>query len=363
MQNQAVLDDNVFASLDGLGVVGTRFRESLAHELKAKVVLRGGRDLVEVIGEEGTGRHLVADAAHEVARTLLDRSGPKIVLDCGAVSERSFDSLLNTALGEASGGTLVLDRFEGVDALARRSAQRVLAGRQGTAMVMAVSQPGVPRTPSGTTIRVRPLHEREDDIWELTDHFAAAALVDAAATGCEGFSRQAKADLSALVEDTGLASVRRLRDIVRDLVFEAVARGPRPVKLTSEMIRPQLESLCGQTAEARGAREALAVESRFDGLVHRTLLAQMAEVHGVSEDLLARQAEIVRETVGHIDGLPKSYRNIMDKTEDILRASLWLVSQATTQAEFRRHFGEERFMRPTKSVAWAFYNRVFKRDV
>ena len=61
--------------------------------------------------------------------------------------------------------------------------------------------------------------------------------------------------------------------------------------------------------------------------------------------------------------MPRSYRNILDRAEDIQRAGLWLMTGARTQAEFRRHFGEERYMRPTKSVAWAFYNRVFKRDM
>ena len=61
-------------------------------------------------------------------------------------------------------------------------------------------------------------------------------------------------------------------------------------------------------------------------------------------------------------GVPRSYRNIMTKAEDVQRAAMWLLTQASTQADFRRYFGEEGFMRPTKSVAWAFYNRVFQRE-
>ena len=43
-----------------------------------------------------------------------------------------------------------------------------------------------------------------------------------------------------------------------------------------------------------------------------------------------------------------------------MRSALWVLSIAKTQAEFRRFLA--RAMRPT-SVAWAFYNRVFKRNV
>jgi hypothetical protein len=166
-----------------------------------------------------------------------------------------------------------------------------------------------------------------------------------------------------VVRETSLSSVRRLRDIVRDVVFEAMAKGPLPLKLTSDEVRPILEACFGQTAQDRARREAELVESRFDSMVRASLLDKLSELHGVPPELLRRQAALVEEIAGYIDDVPRSYRNIVDKTEDVQRAALWVVTGATTQAEFRRFFGDERFMRPTKSVAWAFFNRVFKRDM
>lgn len=93
------------------------------------------------------------------------------------------------------------------------------------------------------------------------------------------------------------------------------------------------------------------------------MLESIATTHGLPAELVQRQADILRDVIGYIDDVPRSYRNIMDRSEDVMRAALWVLSGAKTQAEFRRFFGGERFMRPTKSVAWAFYNRVFKRNV
>jgi len=90
-------------------------------------------------------------------------------------------------------------------------------------------------------------------------------------------------------------------------------------------------------------------------------LAELAALHGVPEEVLVRQVEVLREIASSIRGVPASYRNTVDKVEDVQRAALWLMSGATTQAGFRRFFGTEGFMRPTKSVAWDFFNRVFKR--
>ena len=105
------------------------------------------------------------------------------------------------------------------------------------------------------------------------------------------------------------------------------------------------------------------LDSAFEALERPDTAARLAEIHGVPQEVLERQAEILRVAIDTLEDLPKSYRNIMDRVDDIQRASLWLLSGAETQAEFRRFFGTERFMQPTKSVAWAFFNRVFKRDM
>ena len=358
------LDHRLARTLDRVGVVGERFRRGLLHDLKARVVLRGGKDVLDIVGPPGSGKHTVAAVAHAAGHEVLGRGEARLDFDCTGASAAGFESELRTALGSAQGGTLVLDRFDSLDATRRGVARRVVEGRR-DALVMTIGGAAAPAAEAApaTRISVRPLHEREDDIWELLDHFFRATADEVDVGGCRGFSRQAKADVAGAIRETGLASVRRLRDVVRDLVFDALAVGEPPLKLTSEQVRGYLVEHFGQTAEDREERDAALIASRFESLVDQTLLERLSRVHGVPRELLEQQATLIREIVGYVDDVPRSYRNIMDRTDDLMRASLWLMTGATTQAEFRRYFGEERFMRPTKSVAWAFYNRVFKRDV
>ena len=360
------LDHRLARTLDRVGVVGDRFRQTLARDLKAKMILRGARDVVDVVGPAGSGKHTVASVAHAAGTEVLGRADARVDLDCSAwVEGRRVEQELRDALAEAEGGTLVLDRFDTLDSHGRGTARRVLADR-GDTLVLTIGRGESATTDAeapSTRIRLKPLHEREDDIWELVDHFFAATARDCEVGACRGFSRQAKADIAAAIRETGLGSVQRLRDVVRDLVFEALADGELPLKLTSDHVRAYLAEHFGQSQADREERDAALIASSFGSMVDRRLLDTLATTHGVPADLLERQAIIIREIVGYIDDVPRSYRNSMDRTDDIMRASLWLMTGATTQAEFRRFFGEERFMRPTKSVAWAFYNRVFKRDV
>lgn len=362
------IDDALTSSMDKVGLIGSSLREGLSHDLKAKLVLREAKDPVDIVGGAGSGKHLVIDVAHAVAVDALGRTGPKMTLDCASAREHdhSFEVVLRGALGEAAGGTLVLDGFGQLSPSQQRTASRVVQARRADTLVLSVRDRSerTAAAPGRTTIVVKPLHEREDDIWELVDHFFAATLEDGVElAGCRGFSRQAKADISEVVRETGLGSVRRLQDIVRDVVFEALAVGNVPLKLTSEHVRPYLEREFGQTEERRAERQSALLDSQFDSLVQRSLIERLSEVHGVPADLLERHAQVVEEIIGYIDDVPRSYRNIVDRTEDLQRTAMWIVTGATTQAEFRRFFGDERFMRPTKSVAWAFYNRVFKREM
>ncbi|MCC6623740.1 MAG: hypothetical protein IT385_20950 [Deltaproteobacteria bacterium] len=371
------LDGLVVGALDRVGIVGQRLRERLVKDLKAKVVLRGGHDAVEVIGAPGTGKNKVVEAVHEIGRSVFGRTGPlhRLRLDepSGWQADRA-EAAVDRVISQARGGTLVLERFDALRPEDRGPVARVMRDKaqSGDAIVLAMShrdpEAGTLDTRPATSIRLKPLHERDEDIWELADHFFASMVEDGALSAdlCQGFSRQAKADLAEVVKETGLASVRKMRDIVRDIVFETIAEGDLPLKLTSEHVRPYLERCFGQTEDARRKRDAALIASQFEApevTGSKSLIAQLAQTHGVSAELIQREVEVLRELVDSIDGVPKSYRNIMTKAEDIQRAAMWVLTGASTQADFRRYFGEEGFMRPTKSVAWAFYNRVFQRDV
>ena len=363
------LDGLVVSALDRVGIVGQRLRERLVKDLKAKVVFRGGHDAVEVIGAPGTGKHKVVDAAHEVARSVLGRSESLRTFRCDEEPATRVDQALNRAIDEARGGTLVLERFGSLAEMQRADVVRTLRDRAPDALLVAVSgreiEGGALDTRPATSIRLKPLHERDEDIWELVDHFFLATSEDCQLEGCQGFSRQAKADLAEVVREANLASVRKMRDLVRDIVFEAMADGPLPLKIMSEHVRPYLERNFGQTEDARRKHDIALVASQFEApeiTGRMSVLQQLADLHQIPVELLKREVDVLRDVVEGVAGVPKSYRNIMTKAEDVQRAALWVLTGASTQADFRRYFGEEGFMRPTKSVAWAFYNRVFQRD-
>ncbi|MEZ4264868.1 MAG: hypothetical protein R3F39_00715 [Myxococcota bacterium] len=360
------LQSRLVRSLDAVGVVGGRLRDGLVRDLQAKLVLRGARDVIEVSGAEGSGRHLVTHAAHAAAADLLGRSGARVDVDCAApATADALRERIQLAAGEAVSGTLVLEGVDRLTADGRSMLGSVLDATDADVLVVSLHDVGSPtatRRRPATRIELKPLHQREEDIWELVDHFFATTAPEAGLEGCRGFSRQAKADIAESVRETELASVRKLQEIVRDLVFDAAALPSVPLKLTSDHVRPTLEAQWEQTAARRAQRDAALVESQFAAAFNPSLTQRLAAIHGVSPDLLERQAQILREVIDGIDDVPRSYRNIMDRADDVSRAALWLLTGAATQAEFRRFFGEVRFMRPTKSVAWAFYNRAFKRD-
>ena len=347
-------------ALDACGVVGDQFREQITRGVTSGLLLRRGQDPLHISGEPGTGKSLVATVVHELAHTVLERGGARVDLDCSALKGPALQEALTLAAQTASHGTLVLDRMEALNADGLTHIERFQRSENDVLVVGLADAPtGLP----GARVKLKPLHEREDDLWRLIEHYFAKVAEELPGQSCRGFSRQSKADIAARVQDASLKSVAVLRDIVRDCVYEAAAEGDLPELLTSELVRAVLEARYGQSSEDRRSRDAALVESAFEALSRPALVERLAEIHGVSPEVLAQQAEILRTSIETLDGLPKSYRNIMDRVDDIQRASLWLLSGAETQAEFRRFFGGERFMQPTKSVAWAFFNRVFKRDM
>ena len=360
------LDRRLNRTYDRMGVVGARFREALTHDLKSKVIDPAGTQPVEVVGVPGSGRHMVASLVHTTARGVLGRQGPRVDFDCAARVDGDIGARLRATLSDLAGGTLVLDRVDVLDERDQDIVRRILEDEAHGVLVCALRGDASAKAivpASHEAIVLKPLHKREEDIWQLIEHFYDAAVRTCPLEGCRGFSRQALTDIATCIQDTGVGSVRRLRGIVRDLVFEASLKDEVPLKLTSHDIRSLLETQFGQTQHERELRQAELVASQFDALVQKSTVESIAGIHGLPTELVERQAELLKEVIGYIDDVPRSYRNIMDRSEDVMRAALWVLSGATTQAEFRRFFGEERFMRPTKSVAWAFYNRVFKRNV
>lgn len=165
----------------------------------------------------------------------------------GWANGRGVGPTLNRRSNRARGGTVVLERFGDLDAERRNQAAHILRDRGADALLLAMSNKdlgeGALDSRPATSIRIKPLHEREEDIWELVDHFYMALVEEQAVPGgietCEGFSRQAKSDLAEAVRETSLASVRRLRDVVRDVVFETLSQR-RPAVEADERARAPL---------------------------------------------------------------------------------------------------------------------------
>jgi len=365
--HQQPVEHLLIGAMDDAGLIGSQLRANLSRDLHSKLILRGASDAIEIIGAPGSGRRLVIDAAHRAAVRALGRADRIVRFPAGGGSD--LTSRLDAARREASGATLVIDGFGELPESQRALVARHLRGQGPDTLTFVVSDNSAlgarPEAHPATAIRIKPLHEREEDIWELVDHFYGGMREEMDLGVCVGFSRQARTDLAEVIRELNLESVRRVRDIVRDIVFGMKAHGDMPLKLTSDNVRPYLEATFGQTDAARRNHEAALVESQFgDHELNRDhpLLEQLAEIHGVPVEILRHEVEVLSKIVGTIEGVPKRYRNIMAKSEDVQRAAMWLLTGATTQADFRRFFGDEGFMRPTKSVAWAFYNRVFQRD-
>ncbi|HEY0839613.1 MAG TPA: sigma 54-interacting transcriptional regulator [Vulgatibacter sp.] len=386
-------------SCDRLGIVGSRFREETSLQVQAAVLSRRGRDAVRITGSTGTGKELIASLVHEVAKRELGRTGELVELNCGNLSETLFESSLfghkrgaftgasadQTGLLErAKGGTLVLDEVQNLSAEAQGRLLRLLGEREyrpvgsttlkrTDALLVLVSnldlvklaQEGrfrrdlLDRAPA--KISLSPLWQRREDIPELVQGFAREALDDRGWTEVDGVTRRALADVEAAVVAAKESSVRRLRELVRDAVFEL--QGEAPVALESQVFAKALRDFYGTGAEARSEWDRQDIEERFDLAVEAQTVARIAELHGLPETTLLKLARVLREL--HLslgtgaNAVPASYRNLMARTSLATKAALWLLSGAKNQSEFRRFFGSNSFEMPPKSVAWQIFHDLF----
>ena len=354
-------DSPTDATLDELGVVGSTLRHLVGRAAKAKLLLRGARDPISLVGRAGTGRHLVAEVLHRIAGRSLGRTGPCERVLCGlAARDGQLLPTVERHLRAARGGTLVLDQLEALEKVQRQALLQLLARYQ-TRSPSSVLVIGLDCTDGmadstlrawrGPRVALPPCHERAEDLLELVHHFAEEALLDACVPLPEHEAFTAAPTVAAVVEHVRkneIASVGVLREVVRDLVFDALADGGAcPADAISRLL--------GERGwKVRAVAPAPDVDT--------DLLARLAELHGVSEDTLLMQMQVIADVMSSIDSVPRSYTNVMRQAEEVKRAGLWLLTAAGSQAEFRRWFGDEEFMRPSKSGAWSLYHQVFKLD-
>lgn len=220
--------------------------------------------------------------------------------------------------------------------------------------------------PSGPELL--PLYARSQDVWGLALGFLDEASRDLRSGRRLRFTRRALSDLRQWVERERIEDEAPLRDLVLRILREGLEAGGLPDRIPSEMLHDHLETT-GAAPDALPAlqaqRDLEELDQGLPKLVDRSLLQSLAEVHGVSQDVLTSFCSIVDTLSQDEEGNQLSYSQLVDRTRQMSRLALWLVSGAHSQVEFRRFFGDKRWQMPNKSVAWAIFHEVFpeKEDV
>lgn len=373
-------------------------RENLSAQVQSALVARQAKDVIRLTGPTGTGKELVASLLHEVSRRVLGRRGELVRVSCSNLPAGLFESTLfghkrgaftgatadaKGLLRQARNGTLLLDEVQNLGWEDQGKLLRLIGEREfrplgstmterTDAVIVLVSNVDLveaakrgefrrdllDRAPA--KISLPPLWQRREDIGELSQAFAREAAEERGWEEFEGFTRRALADIEGAVLETREESVRRLREMVRDVIFAL----DEPIDaIESSVLRPHLESFFGLEAIDRDRWDREAIDEGFDLAVERRTAERLAALHGVPEHTLVKLAQILREVYDALpegeNPLPGSYRNLVSRMNLATKAALWLMSGAKNQAEFRRFFGTKPFEMPPKSVAWQIYHELF----
>ncbi len=401
MTHPSSYPSHVDAACDQVNLVGNELRQRLRRDITAKVLLRRARDVVLLSGPTGVGKEMVVATCHEAARHALDRQGNLIEVNCANLQNGLFESELfghrrgaftgaerdyPGLVGQANGGTLVLDEIQSLEPQDQARLLRFLGEREyrsvgddkvkstDALIILSTNRDPIEMVREGTFRRdlldrataklvVPSLYERRQDIGELAQAFAleAGRDLDLSEEEFYGLTRRARSDVETAVIRAEEVSVRRLREIIRDTVFLAAAEGLGEA-LESDAVLPVLERELEFRAEHRDAMDVREIEEEFDLAVSRALLMQLAERHQISKRALSGLIRAVHSLIDEMEDQPRTYRNVVDRTNRLSKVALWLVSGATTQAEFRRFFGELDHEMPTKSVAHQVFYEVFPKN-
>jgi len=135
---------------------------------------------VLIHGPSGSGKSLVARTIHRASRRV---EGPFRVLDLVALERADAEARITTAIRTASGGTIVLDRLEGLPTFARAPLSSALEDPSADVRLIATARDRTQlhgaEGPGGDIIgrlatieiAVPPLSEQGDDVLMLARHF------------------------------------------------------------------------------------------------------------------------------------------------------------------------------------------------
>ncbi len=383
---------------DEVELVGSELRTHLEREISAKLLLRRGRDVVLLTGPTGSGKERVAAAMHAATRHALGRKGELIEVNCANLGRGLFEAELfgyrrgaftgadhdhDGLVDRAAGGTLVLDEIQALSAddqarllrfLGEREYRAVGDGRvRATDAVIVLSSNQDLRELCRTgafrrdlldramaKVSIPSLYERRRDIGELAQSFALEAGRELGLEEFAGLTRRARADVETAVVRAREVSVRRLRELIRDVVFLAAADAP-PEAIESDLMLPVLTAELAFSPADRDAQDQAELAQDYELLVGRARLHELAAEHQVSLTTLHRLSRALQTMIDEMNDQPRTYRNVVERTNRLAKVALWLVSGARTQAEFRRYFGTLEAEMPTKSVAHQIFYEVFRK--
>jgi hypothetical protein len=355
-------------TLDRLHVYGQQFRQQVRHDLLSKLLLKEGRDTLTIFGAQGTGKRLVCQLAHELGHMVLGLQGDIWVIDLAlSFPELKVQDLLN----RPNTSTIVFQNAHVLSGADRTRFENLIDARNHqankntieTPPLMLITWEGIASSDLLETphaISLTPLNGRASDIREIANSFLNQ-MGQEFDIKARAFTRQALSDISQAVEQTQEVSVAKLRNVVLQVVLSAKKSECSARRIDSELTLPILGELLQFQAVQRAEADQVFIENRLEQTIDAEMLKHLSELHNIAPQTLAKLAEALTEIMSQMEGVPRSYRNIVERWTLLMRVSFWLISKAKTQAEFRKFFGAERHMIPTKSVAWQLFHDVFRK--
>lgn len=284
---------------------------------------------VEILGESGSGKELVAQSIHDLGDRV---SGPFIAINCGAIPDTLLENELfgstrgaftdsrqdrRGALSRADGGTLFLDEIGDISPAFQVKLLRFLQDGIVTPLgsekshkvdvrLIAATHRDIKRLVAegkfredlyyrmaGYEIAVPPLRERVSDIPLLTEHFKHRVASEMKRESIPGPSQSV---LDLLAAHAWPGNVRELEQVIRRTVIDSGALvDPAAVAGALRDIAPSSEAKRDVAAPAKAADELISLDESEKRHIIAVLRAtggnqtQAAFILGIERKTLARK--------------------------------------------------------------------------
>jgi DNA-binding NtrC family response regulator len=281
-----------------------------------------GSHPVSIVGEAGTGKHVLARALHHASPVA---AGPFIVLDCAMPHELLESELFGRhegaqggragALERAHGGSLLLDDVSELSLGLQARLEQTLTT---SSVVPAAGDPVAPRALrliatsrrrlsadverekflaalatrlSSDVLVVPPLRDRRDDVPALAQHLLAQM------EEARGLSLSAAA-LEALALHDWPGNVRELRNVLERWLYALRTGSAEARRLSALLLTSELPAVERRASAPEGFEPDLsyrAQRARFEADFERRYVAWLLERHDGNVSAAARAAEMDRK--------------------------------------------------------------------